>query len=299
MSDDILAGGTVLWRPRDRGVEIVLVHRPRYDDWSLPKGKTKNGEPMPVAAIRETWEETGVTARLGAWLRDVRYPMGDEGKLVRYWSAEACTLANFTPGEEIDELRWLSTDDAADVLSYGHDVDVVQRFAELGPPTSMILLVRHAKAGSRDKWDGDDTLRPLSRGGRKQAQHIAELLRLFGPDRIVAAPLVRCRDTVVPLADAVGLPVVDEPLLTETSYGVDPDATMLRLGELTAEPGVTVIGSQGGVIPGVVEALARQAALPVAVDLDQPPASKKGSNRGLRLRDRRLVSADYVERADE
>ena len=121
-------------------------------------------------------------------------------------------------------------------------------------------MVRHAKAGSRDNWDGDDRLRPLSTAGRKQAQAIAELLPLYGPDRIGSAPQVRCRDTVAPLADALGLPVVDEPLLSEGSYDDDPDATLKRVRELAAQPGVTVVCSQGGVIPDVVAALAREAA---------------------------------------
>ena len=171
--DYILAGGAVVWRPADpdrSGVEIALVHRPRYDDWSLPKGKTKSGEPMTAAAVREVREETGVGVRLGPWVRDVRYPMGDEGKLVRYWTGQARTFADFTPNDEIDELRWVTPAAASDLLTYGHDVDVVQRFAELGPPTSVLLLVRHARAGSRKKKaDGDDRLRPLSHKGRTQA----------------------------------------------------------------------------------------------------------------------------------
>ena len=110
------------------------------------------------------------------------------------------------------------------------------RFVELGPPTSMLLVVRHAKAGSRADWDGEDRLRPLSGAGQKQAEPIAELLPLYGPDRR-QRPAVRCRDTVAPLADELGLPVVDEPLLSERSYGDDPDATLQRVRELPASPG--------------------------------------------------------------
>ena len=160
--------------------------------------------------MRELQEETGVRARLGPWLRDVRYAVADGRKFVRFWSAEALTPADFTPNHEVDELRWVPPDTAADLLSYDHDRDVLARFVELGPPTSVLLVVRHAKAGSRDKWDGADHLRPLSNAGRKQAQAIAELLPSYGPDRIGSAPQVRCRDTVAPLADALGLPIADE-----------------------------------------------------------------------------------------
>ena len=292
---DILAAGGVLFRSLAHGVELAVVHRPRYDDWSLPKGKLDPGESLAAAAVRELQEETGVRARLGPWLRDVRYAVADGRKFVRFWSAEALTPADFTPNHEVDELRWVSPDAATDLLSYEHDKDVLARFVELGPPTSVLLVVRHARAGSRDKWDGDDRHRPLSTAGRKQAQAIAELLPSYGPDRIGSAPLVRCRDTVAPLADALGLPIVDEPVLSEDSYHDDPDATLKRMHELAAQPGVTAVCSQGGVIPAMIAALAREAALPVDVDVDDV-ASKKGSVWVLGLRDGALVSADYLER---
>ena len=288
--DHILAAGAVLYS----GGQILLVHRPRYDDWSLPKGKLDPGESLAAAAVREIHEETGVRARLGPWLCDVRYAVADGRKFVRYWAAEAVSEADFTPNHEVDELRWVTPEDAAKLLSYAHDEDVVARFVEVGVPTSVLLVVRHAKAGKRSDWDGDDTLRPLSAAGQEQAREIAELLPRYGPDRIVSSPQVRCRDTVALLADALGLPVADEPPLSEPSYADDPDTTLKRFRELAAQPGVTVVCSQGGVIPGVVAALARDAALPVAVDLDDVP-SKKGSTWVLALRDGALVSADYLE----
>lgn len=294
---DILAAGGVLWRTGDEGsrLTIAIVHRPRYDDWSLPKGKLDPGESMAAAAVRELQEETGVRARLGPWLRDVRYAVADGRKFVRYWSAEALTSADFTPDHEVDELRWVSPDAATDLLTYEHDRGVLARFVELGPPTSVLLVVRHAKAGSRDTWDGADDLRPLSTAGRRQAQAIADLLPWYGPDRIGSAPQVRCRDTVAPLADALGLPIGDEPLLSEDSHQDDPYAVLKRVRELVAQPGVTAVCSQGGVIPFVIAALAREAALPVDVDVDDVP-SKKGSVWVLGLRDGALVSADYLER---
>lgn len=300
MTKEILAAGAVLWRPSGAGVEIALVHRPRYDDWSLPKGKLESGESMAAAAVREIREETGIAARLGPWLRDVRYTVADGPKLVRYWGAQVCSAgpssaAGFTPNDEVDELRWVGADVAATLLSYPHDVDVLRRLVELGPPTSLLLLVRHAKAGRRDGWDGEDGLRPLSGTGTKQARALAELLPLFGPDRVATAPPVRCRDTVAPLAQALGLPIVDEPLLGEDLYADDPDATLQRVRELAALPGVTVVSSQGGVIPDAVALLARDAAVPVAVGPRRVP-SKKGSVWVLGTRDGALVSADYVER---
>src|SRR5207249_1211256 len=158
----------VLWRPGSSGVELALVHRPKYDDWSFPKGKLDAGETMPFAAVREIAEETGQTARLGPLLGDVRYSVPEGGKLVRYWAAEALG-GDFTPGSETDELRWMDASKAAELLSYPHDVDILERFAQVGPPFSVVVLVRHAKAGSRSQWDGDDAQRPLSGSGREQA----------------------------------------------------------------------------------------------------------------------------------
>jgi 8-oxo-dGTP diphosphatase len=306
VTDEILAAGAVVWRPVADGVEVAVVHRPRYDDWSLPKGKLEGDETMPAAAVREVREEAGVRVRLGPWLRDVRYTVTDGRKRVRYWAAQAYPAGagpgasdsggpGFVPNEEVDELRWVAPDTAAGLLTHAHDVDVLDRFVELGPPPSVLLLVRHAKAGKRDGWKGPDDLRPLSGAGRTQSRDLAALLPLFGPDRIVSAPLVRCTDTVSPAAQALRLPVDDDPLLREDRFGADPDATLQRVRDLAAAPGVTVLCSQGGVIPHLVGALARTPASPVAVDPDDVSA-KKGSVWVLGLRDGALVSADHIER---
>jgi 8-oxo-dGTP pyrophosphatase MutT (NUDIX family)/phosphohistidine phosphatase SixA len=290
---DVLAAGAVLWRPGTHGAEIALVHRPKYDDWSFPKGKLDAGETMPFAAVREIAEETGQTARLGPLLGDVRYTVPEGGKLVRYWAAEACG-GDFTPGRETDELRWVDAAGAAELLSYRHDFEILQRFAQVGPPVSVIALVRHGKAGSRNQWDGDDALRPLSGSGREQAWQLDGLLGLFGPDRVLSAPPVRCRDTVVPLADRLGLPIGEEPVLGEDGYLDDPAAALARLRDLARTPGVTVLCSQGGAIPHLVGALATGAGLP-GVDPDDVPA-KKGSTWLLAFGpDAALCAADYYE----
>ncbi len=313
MTDEILAAGAVVWRPGDGAVRVALVHRPKYDDWSLPKGKLEGDETMPAAAVREVREESGVHVRLGPWLRDVRYTVTDGRKLVRYWAGQVHPTRSgppgsgstgsdpagpgFVPNEEVDELRWVVPDTAAGLLTYAHDVEVLERFVTLGPPTSVLLLVRHAKAGKRDAWEGHDDLRPLSGAGRAQARDLAALLPLFGPDRVASAPLVRCTDTVAPAADALRLPVDDDPLLRDDRFGADPDATLRHVRGLAAPPGVTLLCSQGGVIPGVVRALAGTAAPHVALDPDDV-AAKKGSVWVLGLRDGTLVSADYIERPD-
>ena len=149
----------------------------------------------------------------------------------------------------------------------------------------MLLLVRHAKAGSRQQWDGDDALRPLSGTGREQARHLAELLPLFGPDRIVSAPpRALPGDGRAAGRRGSGWRSADEPLLGEAGYEDDPAAALARLRELAAQPGVTVVCSQGGVIPDLVGALARRA--PVAGRRPGRRAVAQGQHLGAHLRRR-------------
>ena len=287
---DVLAAGAVLWRAGSAGAELALVHRPRYDDWSFPKGKLDAGEALPFAAVREVAEETGYRSRLGPFLGDARYRVPEGSKLVRYWAAEAGE-GTFVPNHETDELRWVSPADAAGLLSYERDQEVLRRFTEIGPPHSVLLLVRHAKAGNRRQWDGDDALRPLSGTGREQAQHLTELLPLFGPDRIVSAPPVRCRETVAGTAERLGLPVHEEPLFGDAGHEQDPQGGSARLHELAAHRGVTLVCSQGTAIPALLGALVAERPVP-GVDPDEVP-SRKGSTWVLTFGVDGLRAADY------
>jgi 8-oxo-(d)GTP phosphatase len=287
---DVLAAGAVLWRAGSGGAELALVHRPRYDDWSFPKGKLDAGEAMPFAAVREVAEETGYRSRLGPLLGDARYLVPEGSKLVRYWAAEAGE-GTFAPNHETDELRWVPPADAAGLLSYQRDQEVLHRFTELGPPHSVLLLVRHAKAGNRRQWDGDDALRPLSGTGREQARRLTELLALFGPDRIVSAPPVRCRETVAGTAERLGLPVREEPLLGDAGHEQDPQGGLARLHELAANPGVTLVSSQGTAIPALLGTLIAERPVP-GVDPEEVP-SRKASTWVLTFGVDGLRAADY------
>jgi 8-oxo-dGTP diphosphatase len=283
---EVVAAGAVLWRPgpnRD-GIEIAVVHRPRYDDWSLPKGKLNRRETPLAAAVREVAEETGFTAFPGVRLGETRYRVAEGEKVVHYWFARAGD-GRFSPNDEVDELRWLSPEAAAGLLSYSHDSALLEHVRALSPPPHPLLLVRHAKAGSRDKWDGDDDLRPLLGKGPREAEELADLLALFGPTRAYTAPLIRCEQSLRPLARRCGLTVIPEPLLSERGYGADPEAGLARLLELAEGPGVAVVCSQGGVIPDVVEKLTGSA---------DPPA-RKASTWVLGFTEGRVIKADYYD----
>jgi 8-oxo-dGTP diphosphatase len=122
----IEAAGGVVWRRTSSGtVKVLLVHRPRYDDWSLPKGKLDPGETHKAAALREVEEETGLHCKAKAELVELRYTdRKDRPKRVRYWAMEPVS-GEFEPNDEVDEIKWVAADDAARWLTYDHDVDVV------------------------------------------------------------------------------------------------------------------------------------------------------------------------------
>ena len=128
----IQAAGGVLWREHGGQPQLAVIHRPKYDDWTLPKGKLDPGESHDRAALREVAEETGFSAELGVDLGEVYYEHDDRPKRVRYWSMRALS-GRFEPGDEVDDLRWLPPDDARRLLSYDRDREIVERFMDAAP----------------------------------------------------------------------------------------------------------------------------------------------------------------------
>jgi 8-oxo-(d)GTP phosphatase len=243
-------------------MQTALVHRPKYDDWSLPKGKPEAGEHPLETAVREVVEETGLSVVAGRRSVRTRYPVTlrdgrTAPKEVDYWLMHA--TGDFVPNHEVDELRWLGLAAAAALVSHAHDRAVLADLARTDVPrTPTVLLVRHGSAGDRSDFDGPDELRPLDRRGREQARRLAEVLPLFSPEAVASAEPVRCRQTLEPLAEALGLGVAALPELGEERYQADPQAGLTAVQRLLtprADPGVTVVCSQGGAIPSVLLAL--------------------------------------------
>ncbi len=294
----VAAAGGAVWRPAaDGGIETAVVHRPKYDDWSLPKGKLDPGEHPLSAAVREVTEETGLAVLAGRRTLQTRYRVPEGPKRVDYWTMQAVG-GEFAPNHEVDELLWLAPHEAASLLSHDHDRAVLADVARTDiPRAATVLLVRHASAGDRVDWDGPDELRPLDRKGRRQAGRLAEVLPVFGPTAVLSAEPVRCRDTVAPLAERLGLDVLPLPAVGEEEYSDDPQAAISAIEQLLegrSRPGVTVVCSQGGAIPSMLLALGvRWEGAPGSLW----PPSAKGSVWALGGRPGSLV-ADYYRDLD-
>ncbi|MCV7054237.1 NUDIX hydrolase [Mycolicibacterium gilvum] len=289
----IMAAGAVLWRPQDGtdAPEIAIIHRPRYDDWSLPKGKVDPGETDTVAAVREIEEETGFRSHLGRRLPTVTYPVDGAVKKVRYWAARAVG-GEFVPNDEVDEMKWLPADRAIAELGYPHDRKVVRRFLKLPADTKTVLIVRHGTAGDKKRYRGDDRKRPLDKHGRAQAESLVGQLLAFGAAELFAADRVRCRQTLEPLAEELGVSIAGEPTLTEEAYAEDRKAARARILDIAETAGTPVICSQGKVIPDLIAWWCERDG--VRADKSR---NRKGSTWVLSLAEGRLVAADHLSSA--
>ncbi len=132
VNKEVRAAGGIVRRHVDGRTEIAVVHRPRYNDWSLPKGKQDSGEDDEVTARREVQEETGLACRLGPEVGETRYTDSrGRPKVVRYWLMEPLEDTAFEPNAEVDELRWCSTTEAGELLTYAHDRVLVGQVEEI------------------------------------------------------------------------------------------------------------------------------------------------------------------------
>ena len=283
----IRAAGGIVWRVHSGSIEVAAVHRPKYDDWSLPKGKLEPGETELAAAVREIGEELGARVAVSRRIGTVGYDVAEGHKTVTYWVMRHVG-GEFTPNSEVDGLEWLRPKQARERLTYHVDRRIMSDFAAVPLPDSVIVLVRHARAGKRSDWKGDDRQRPIDKVGRRQAGRLADLLVHFAPERICSADLVRCTQTVEPLGAALGVPLLTDPAFSDETFSRSPGTTEDAVLAL-AKPGkVSVVCSQGVAIPGIVERLGRGV---VPVD------TRKGAFWVLSIVDSNVVSTDYYEDA--
>lgn len=261
----VYAAGAVVWRLVDEKIHILLIHRTKYRDVTLPKGKVDPGEMLAETAVREVHEETGIRVALGVPVGVSRYHMRPKRqKIVHYWAAEATDDAirasTFVPNNEIAAIEWVPLKKAAGRLSYPVDVEILDAFTHLVDDgvlrTFPIIALRHAKAVARSDWDGSDASRPLTDRGRRQAKAIVAPLRAFGVRRIVSSDAVRCIETVTPLAKKLGRKIVQTPLISQDAWEDGHDDIRTVIGKRVRARKPAVICSHGPVLPGILAEIA-------------------------------------------
>jgi 8-oxo-(d)GTP phosphatase len=258
--DPIIAAGAVLWRPGADGPEVALVHRPKYDDWSFPKGKAKDGEHILHTAVREVWEESGVRPVLGRRLSSLEYEKDRRTKHVDYWVAvspgdgdgDGGGDGDFRPDDEVDRVEWLPVRDAERRLSYEHDADLLREFTGGPNRTTPYIVLRHTSAGDKHEWDDADLLRPLDSRGRAETAGLAEALSGYGAARVLSSATARCMETVLPYAARTGAEI-----RTDWAFSMGPPVAAAkeagtRFAELLAEETPTLVCTHGELVPDVI-----------------------------------------------
>ena len=247
----VLAAGALVWRLKNDKLQVLVVHRPRYDDWSFPKGKAEPGESMVLTAIREVAEETGRQIVLGRYLGKARRRLvSGRKKRTLYWAAQV--LPEHGPGEglraavkpaskrEIDKVRWWKVEKAARKLTHADDKRLLARLVDWYESGQLqvrsLVLVRHAKAVSRATWGygiNSELTRPLVMGrGQAQARDVAALLSAYGVGELVSSPWKRCVDTLAPYAHGCGLDLRSDEAFTELSALTTPEAMQASFRDL-------------------------------------------------------------------
>jgi 8-oxo-dGTP diphosphatase len=253
----IRAAGALLWREtQERTIEMALIHRPRYDDWTLPKGKIEEGETALQCAYRELVEETGIKASFTRQLGTVDYIENGEGKRVIFWAAHcALNASTFNANEEVDQLRWLPFEDAIELATYQSDGEMIANFQAQEQRTDTLIILRHAKALERGDWDEPDSQRTLNEVGFDQAQLLIKHLEPFAIDEVYTSDYTRCVQTVTPLAHARGLSITAVPSLNEQTFEEDPSRAVAFANALKQDEKNIVICSHNPVIPTMLRGI--------------------------------------------
>lgn len=247
------AAGAVVTR---HGGEVLLVHRPKYDDWSFPKGKVDPGEHVTAAAVREVAEETGLDIRLGVPLDPQHYPITGGRKTVHYWHGRVVgsdDVSTYRPNAEIDQVAWVHKKDAVDLLTYPYDRLTLRQGQKVPHKTRAFVVLRHAKAWSRRGWRADDRRRPLVKAGSLHSERLVPLLAAYGVEAVVTSSSKRCRDTVLPYADVAG--IVPELLDDLSEEDATEKSVITVVEDLLEQPAGVLLCTHRPVLPTVFEAL--------------------------------------------
>ena len=265
-TSEIMAAGAVLYQINQDEIEIGLIHRPRYDDWSFPKGKIEFGESFLAAARREVLEETGYAAKFGPLIAEIQYLAEGVPKRVKYWAAQAISAAKpITDLQEVDEFEWHSLKNAKSKLTHEEDRKVLKLFKEISPgieQNSTLILLRHAKALKRVEWIGDDGDRPLDNRGQIQSEKFRSIYEVYEIDEIFSSDAYRCLETVKPLGRDLGLTVGIASDISEYQYSRDKEKPLkfakkfLKASKDSETPKTVLLCSHNPVLPKILKELA-------------------------------------------
>ena len=260
MKAAIVAAGGVVWRrDLDGEVEVLLVHRPRYDDWSLPKGKLEEGEALISCAYREVLEETGLSIKLGPYVGSVEYFVPDGLKHVAYWSASLIEdNSSFHPNDEVDQIIWLDLESAVLKATRDSDKSILERFGVTPYDSSALIMLRHGKALERAEWQGEDEDRPLQLVGQLQAKRMLSLYQVFGLEEIHTSDAVRCLDTVAQMAKSLKLTPVITNAVSEYTYKKSKEKAIEYAKELIKRNKQIILCSHNPVLPRMMEKLTKK-----------------------------------------
>ena len=260
MKAAIVAAGGVVWRrDLDDEVEVLLVHRPRYDDWSLPKGKLEEGEALISCAYREVLEETGLSIKLGPYVGSVEYFVPDGLKHVAYWSASLIEdNSSFHPNDEVDRIIWLDLESAVLMATRDSDKSILERFGVTPYDSSALIMLRHGKALERAEWQGEDEDRPLQLVGQLQAKRMLSLYQVFGLEEIHTSDAVRCLDTVAQMAKSLKLTPVITNAVSEYTYKKSKEKAIEYAKELIKRDKQVILCSHNRVLPRMTEKLTKK-----------------------------------------
>ncbi|HUG07646.1 MAG TPA: NUDIX hydrolase [Acidimicrobiia bacterium] len=287
MTRVIQAAGGLVFRETAKGkLKVLVAHRPRYDDWGLPKGKADPGETPEETAVREVLEETGFHCRIVAPVGVTRYRIDGGVKEVSWFAMRPLPDSpGFEKNREVDEIRWLNRKRAKELCDYESDRQLIANAGLRGlARTGTLFLLRHAAARDRSKWEGKDAIRPLTKKGRRQAVAITESLRDRGIEKIYTSPYTRCVHTVEPLADAIGAKVIEHDALAE---GPDIDGAYDLADQLVGHN--AVLCTHGDVIPAVINRM-----MWAGLTLESRFYCSKGSIWEVDLERGRFTTARYV-----
>lgn len=253
----IRAAGALLWRENSQlEIEIALIHRPRYGDWSLPKGKIDDSETTLQCAYREVFEETGVKARFTRELGSVEYQESGELKRVKYWAAKAPSSdQQFKVNDEVDEIKWLTPEAATSLVTHDSDKSIIENFLSQEPRTDTLIILRHTKALERGDWDDLDSKRTLNEKGFQQSENLITHFAPFAIDEIYSSDYLRCVQTVTPLADVRNLRITEIPSLNEETFEIDPGRSISFANATKQDEKNILLCSHNPVIPTMLRGI--------------------------------------------